>query len=211
MRSRILWFLLLLLLILFLLWLFRACQREPVPEPGACNGVRSYTSTPALFIPDALLPGPGTPQPVNTTLAISDTGTINDLNVSVTVHLPEHGELVLDLTSPGGTTVRFKDTAGGVGDGLENVTFDDEAGGPPPNFVTNGVCWVNQDFQPAPDSLSDFDGEAINGTWTLTVTDVTAQDAVDCDCDGFVLGPACPRTLDEWTLEIDCSSEEPAQ
>lgn len=198
---------LLLLLILIILWLLRGCQSDPAPESEVCAGSRTYTRTPALFIQEALPPGPGTPQPVTDDLVITDTGTIGDLDVNVTVQLPEHGELIFDLTSPSGTTVRFLSTEGGPGDGLQNVTFDDEASGLPPSFVVNGTCWVDQDFQPAPDSFSAFDGESITGTWTLTVADAFVGDAVDCDCDGFVVGPACPRTLDEWSLVIDCESQ----
>lgn len=199
--------LILLLLILLLLWILKGCQSDPAPEPSACVGERVYTRTPALFIPEASSPGPGTPNPVTDSLVISDTGVIGDLDVRVTAQLPEHGELILDLTSPNGTLVRFLSTEGGPGDGLQNVTFDDEASGVPPSFVVNGTCWVNESFQPAPDSFSAFDGESIEGTWTLTVADAFVGDAVDCDCDGFVVGPACPRTLDEWSLVIDCDAQ----
>jgi len=203
----------LLILILLILWILRGCQTDPAPQPGpepepsACVGVQTYTRNPALFIEEALNPGPGTPQPVTDQLVISDTGTIGDLDVNMTVFLPEYGELILDLTSPSGTTVRFMSTEGGPGDGMDNVTFNDEAAGLPPNFVVNGTCLVNESYQPAPDVFSAFDGESITGTWTLTVADAFVGDAVDCDCDGFVLGPPCPRTLDEWKLIIDCGSQ----
>ncbi len=209
--KKVILLILLILIILLILWLLGICPRPPVdpdPDPGECVGVQTYTRTPALSIPEALPPGPGTPQPVTDTMEITDTGTVGDLNIVVSAQLPEHGELILDLTSPSGTTVRFLNTEGGPGDGLQSVRFDDEAAAPPPSFVVNGTCWINDNFQPAPDALSAFDGEPINGTWTLTVADAFVGDAVDCDCDGFTVGPACPRTLDEWTLEIDCDSDE---
>ena len=182
MRSRLLWLILLILLILLLLWLLKSCQSQPdpMPEPEACNGVRTYTSTPAAVIPEALPPGPGTPQSVTDTIAISEMGTINDINFNITARVPEHGELILELMSPNGTSVTMLSTEGGPGDGLHNVTFDDEAAGLPPDFVVNGTCLVGETYQPAPDSLSDFDNESVTGTWTLVVSDAFVGDAVDC-------------------------------
>lgn len=170
--------------------------------------VRTYTSAPAAVIPDALPPGPGTPRSISDTLAVPDRGAAADVDVTVTIRHPGHGDLSIELTDPSGTvTVLLINTEGGPGDGLSNVRFDDEATGLPPGFVVNGTCLVDESYQPAPGALSAFDGLEIHGTWTLTVSDNFTSDAADCDCDGFVLGPDCPRTLDEWSLEIDFEAE----
>jgi subtilisin-like proprotein convertase family protein len=170
---------------------------------GAAADVQTYSSSPNAFIPDALPPGPGTPQSVTDTILVGDSGTINDLEVTVTVRHPQTADVAIDLTDPSGTvTVRLFNRDGGVGDGLYDVTFDDEAGGPPPDFLTNGQCLVSTSFTPS-GNLSDFDGLELQGTWTITVTDHAFSDASDCDCDGLDVGPSCPRTLDEWSMEID--------
>lgn len=170
---------------------------------GASADVMTYSSSPDAFIPDALPPGPGTPQSVTDTILVGDSGTINDLDVTLTVRHPQTADVAIDLTDPSGTvTVRLFNRDGGVGDGLYDVTFDDEAGGPPPGFLTNGQCLVSTSFTPH-GNLSDFDGLELQGTWTITVTDHAFSDSSDCDCDGLNVGPSCPRTLDEWSMEID--------
>lgn len=174
---------------------------------AAFAATMTYTSMPAAFIPDALPPGPGTPQSVTDTIVVPDTGSINDINVTVTLFHPGLNDISLRLTDPTGTvTVSLIETETGPGDGFIDVTFDDEAAGGPPGFITNGTCLGPVSYTVTPgNSLSDFDGLEVNGTWTLQVVDNFFSDASDCDCDGFVVGPNCPRTLDEWSMEIDFS------
>lgn len=176
--------------------------------PAAHAAVSTYTSTPGAFVPDALPPGPGTPQSVTDTLVVSDAGTIQDVVVNLTLRHPQTADVIVSLTDPSGmVTVRLFNRDGGVGDGLYDVTFDDDAAGPPPDFLTNGSCPTGVSYTPD-DSLSAFDGLALAGTWTLTVTDNAFSDASDCDCDGFDVGPACPRTLDEWSLTVEYSTNQ---
>lgn len=170
---------------------------------AAAADVMTYSSSPNAFIPDALPPGPGTPQSVTDTILVPDSGTIDDVIVTLTVRHPQTADITIDLTDPtGAVSVRLFNRDGGVGDGLYDVTFDDEAAGPPPGFLTNGQCLVGTSFTPH-GNLSDFDGLELQGTWTITVTDNAFSDASDCDCDGLNVGPPCPRTLDEWSMEID--------
>ncbi|HUO86525.1 MAG TPA: proprotein convertase P-domain-containing protein, partial [Thermoanaerobaculia bacterium] len=176
--------------------------------PGAAAAVETYISTPNAFVPDALPPGPGTPQSVTDTLFVTDAGSLQGITVALTLRHPQTADVTIDLTDPSGAvTVRLFNRDGGVGDGLYDVTFDDGAAGPPPSFLTNGQCLTGATYTAA-GSLADFAGVEINGNWTLTVTDNAFSDASDCDCDGFVVGPACPRTLDEWSMEIDFSTNQ---
>ncbi len=159
--------------------------------------VQSYTSSPSAFIAD------GNPGATATdTIIVPDSGTINDVNVILTVQHPQTADVVIELVGPTGVRVRLFDRELGVGDGFTDMMIDDEAAGPPPGFTVNGTCQVSNSFQ-ADGLLSDFDGLEVNGAWTIEVSDHAASDAVDCDCDGFVVGPACPRVLAEWTLVVD--------
>ncbi len=177
--------------------------------PAAGAAVSTYTSTPGAFIPDALPPGPGTPQSVSDSLLVGDAGTLVGITVTVTIEHPELADVEIDLTDPSGlVTVRLFDREAGVADGLFDVTFDDAASSPPPDFLTNGQCLTGSTFLPA-ESLAAFAGVPIAGSWTLTVSDAGYSDASDCDCDGFVVGPACPRTLDSWSMEIEYSTNQP--
>ncbi|MFQ5525162.1 MAG: proprotein convertase P-domain-containing protein [Thermoanaerobaculia bacterium] len=156
--------------------------------------VKAYNVAPDLTIPDDATRV--------SVLNVPDFGTINDLNViNVTLKLPEIGEAVISLTSPGGITVQIKGTRGSIGDGIIDCDFNDEVTNPFPSSLGNGRCPTSTVFSPEGD-LSDFDGLQINGDWTLTVTDVSPMDAFDCDCDGSVVGPSCSRKLENWGMLI---------
>jgi hypothetical protein len=159
--------------------------------------VGTYSSAPNAFVAD------GNPGATATdTIVVPDHGAIHDLNVRITLQHPQTADVVIELVGPTGVRVRVFDRDLGVGDGFTDLTFDDEAAGPPPSFNVNGTCQVGVSFQAA-GLLSDFDGLDLHGNWTIEVSDHAASDAVDCDCDGFVVGPSCPRRLVEWTLVFD--------
>ncbi|MEE2718977.1 MAG: proprotein convertase P-domain-containing protein, partial [Planctomycetota bacterium] len=86
------------------------------------------------------------------------------------------GDLIIDLTSPEGTTVRLHDRSGGGDDDIL-VTYDDDGDGTAPD---------------GPGSLSDFDGELVAGTWTLTLSDNAGADT---------------GSLNAWTLKIASTGE----
>lgn len=185
-----------------------------VPAAAAlAAAVHTYESSPEAVVPEALPPRPGEPQSVSDTLVVADRGTIRDLDVTVTVRHPGHGDLAIDLTAPGGAvTARLIENEGGPGDGFANVTFDDEATELPPGFTVDGTCLTDRRYRPAPGSLAVFDGLEVQGTWTLTITDSFVGDAPDCDCDASTIGPECPRSLVAWslTVDVDAGDEEEA-
>jgi subtilisin-like proprotein convertase family protein len=125
-------------------------------------------------IPDLAIPD-NNPAGASSTLAIAESGIIADLNVSLNITHTWIGDLEVTLTSPGGTpvTVTLFDNNCGNADNLV-VTFDDESG----NLIS-GICnspvansGTFRPFSP----LSAFDGEQINGTWTLKVVDNAGAD-----------------------------------
>jgi subtilisin-like proprotein convertase family protein len=112
----------------------------------------------------------GTPT-VTSTITVPTTGTINDINVvDLTGTHSWINDLTITLTSPAGTVVTLFDQVCDDEDNF-NVNFDDEAaaGALPCPPVGGG------NFQPG-NTLSALDGEAMNGTWTLTITDNANQD-----------------------------------
>lgn len=112
----------------------------------------------------------GTPT-VTSTLTVATNGTINDLNVVNLVGTHSYiQDLTITLTSPAGTVVTLFDAIC-AGENDFNLSLDDEAtpGALPCPPVGGGT------YQPS-SVLSAFDGEAMNGTWTLTVTDNANQD-----------------------------------
>lgn len=120
---------------------------------------------------------------------------VADVNVSLNLTHTYVGDLVIALQSPTGTTVtllsRPNGGSGVCGGDDVNVTLDDEAGG----ANVNQVCQSGAGAQaysggaillPA-NPLSAFDGEAVAGTWTLSVTDNFIGDS---------------GTLVGWSLDI---------
>ena len=110
---------------------------------------------------------------------------IADLNLTLDITYPWPQDLHIYLQSPSGTIVKVFEELCGSDDDLE-VVYDDEAAG--------GLNCANRlgfnSFQPAPGSLSAFDGEDATGTWLLVIID---------DAGGF------SGTLDNWILDFTFS------
>lgn len=139
------------------------------------------------------------------TLEITDSGIITDLNVAtLNITHPYVGDLGASLTSPSGTVVQLFDGPGipasnfGCNQADIDVSFDDAA----TNTATDleATCEgtppaIGGAFQPV-DPLSNFNGESMTGTWTLTVFDSYTQ--------------ADEGTLDAWSLQM-CTESEPCE
>jgi len=128
------------------------CNSNGIPDDCDAVSTNTYSSSPAAPVPPD----------VNDTIVVADAGLILDVDSQVNISHAFVGDLVVDLTSPGGTVVRLQNEAGGSAADLV-ATFDDDGAGTAP-------------FQP----LSAFDGQSKQGTWALTVTDVfpAADDGV---------------------------------
>ncbi len=88
------------------------------------------------------------------------------------------GDLILTLTSPGGTSVTMANRPGGTansGNNFCNTVFDDAAATSIQAITPAGAPYTGT-FRPAT-PLSAFDGEDPNGTWTLRVSDNFMLDA----------------------------------
>jgi hypothetical protein len=132
------------------------------------------------FSDTAIVPIPHvTAAPVETSFIVADDQTIADLDVTLDVIHQDPTQIIVELTSPQGTTVRLHDRSAGSGHGIE-TRFD-------------------RDTAPdGPGSMADFVGQSTLGTWTLSVEDV---DATGVTTDGYLF----PRTL-HVTIEggFDC-------
>jgi subtilisin-like proprotein convertase family protein len=143
----------------------------------------TYTINPGLAIPDAGCTSQGF---VTSTQSISDTYTVGDVNVRVAI--PAHtfiGDLRINLVH-GSTTVRLWLNQCGGNDGLD-VTFDDEGVAVVCAQPTTGT------YRPL-DPLSAFDGQSVNGDWTIQV----------CDSVGADVG-----TLTTWDLIVTAAGPNP--
>lgn len=123
--------------------------------------------------------------PLLDTVNITGGSPIADLDVAVDITMGFIGDLVIDVISPGGTTVRLHNENGGSNADII-ATFDDEG-------ATNGTVPFNQGLpiQPTgPGTMADFDGQDSNGQWGLTIVDVYLTPGV----------PAVTGSLNSWTV-----------
>jgi subtilisin-like proprotein convertase family protein len=100
------------------------------------------------------------------TLVITDSLTIIDLNVSLSITHTRDSDLDVYLISPAGTKVELFTDVGGKGDSFVNTVLDDETD----VAITSGSAPFSGSFAPEGD-LSLFDGESVAGTWQLEVSD----------------------------------------
>ena len=150
----------------------QGAQMVPVSLPtGAASSPLTHLSgSPALPIPDESSAG------VTSTINVRTPGRVKDLDVRIASLIHGYvGDLVIDLTSPEGTTVRLADHPGGPdnsGDHLINTVFDDEAA----VGISSGAAPYTGSFRPQNDQLSRFDGQQRQGNWTLRVRDLSEGD-----------------------------------
>jgi hypothetical protein len=180
-----------------------------VLEIGVQTGVPASMAVPFSFtgppvaIPDA--PGPGISVPV----PVSGLGTVSKLEVrfdgasctadqgATTVGLDHSwvGDLVIDLTSPGGTKVNLMDRPGGPGNSGNNFcgTLLSDAAGTSIQDITPDQAPFTGAWKPT-SPLAAFTGQPADGTWILGVSDQAMGDvgslrAFTLLVTGFTCGP----------------------
>lgn len=108
---------------------------------SCATGLSSASDTP-LSIPDNDSAG------IQSTISVSGSGTITDLQVSLQIQHTYRGDLVVQLVSPAGSTAVLSNRAGGSANDL----------------LLSGV------------DVATFDGQAASGLWVLRVQDLAGQD-----------------------------------
>ena len=158
---------------------YNNCGSAPVSTVFSFT-TSSCTTVASTDIPVVLDPS-GTPT-VTSTLNVASSGSIVDLNVlNLNGTHSWINDLTVTLTSPQNTTVTLWGGICGSEDNFD-LNFDDAAApGALPCPPTGGGT-----YQPAT-ALSAFNGENMNGNWTLTIVDGADQDG---------------GNLDGWSLEI---------
>jgi len=123
------------------------------------------------------------------------TAPIADVNVSFFLTHTFDADLNIFLIGPDGTTVELTTGNGGGGDNYgtacspqsSRTTFDDAAA----TSITAGVAPFAGTFRPE-GTLSAFNGKsgaAVNGTWTLRITDAFALDIGTLNCVSLFIAP----------------------
>ncbi len=139
-----------------------------------------------------------------------------DVNVTIDIEHSWISDLTISLESPTGTIVTLTSNNGGNGQNYSITVFDDDATTP----ITSATPPYDGTYIPE-EALSVFNGESVQGDWTLTVIDafnldggainsfildfcVAGQFSLDTDADG-VLDPAdnCFDTPNSDQSDVD--------
>ena len=177
--------------------------------PGAPVTI-SYTG-PVVPIPDA--PGPA----ALATLNVAGVGVILDADLridgttcnttigSTTVGIDHTfvNDLDIKLIAPSTTTVLAIDNADGSGNNFCQTRLDDDTANPSIQTVVTANAPFTGTFKPAT-SLSAFDGQNANGTWTLSVQDFFGIDTGNIRAFSLILTPAVCQTA---PCSIVCPSD----
>lgn len=134
--------------------------------------VTTYSNNSTISIPDNACPAT-----VNRTFSVGTSYIIGDVDIGVLVDHTYRRDLEITLTSPTGTVVTLMDYVGGSADNL-NVRFDDEGtdGTITSHTSNDSLTPVYSSTRTPQRSLSAFDGQNAQGTWTLKICD---QQGVD--------------------------------
>ena len=119
-------------------------------------------------------------------ITVGDAYCIGDIDIELDLTHTYIGDLIIEVTSPEGTTVRLHDRSGGSEDDM-HMYYDDNGG----------------DIPEGPGELSDFIGEIVIGTWTMIVSDNAGGDQGSFDHWALKIassGEDCPPVA--YDLEI---------
>ena len=122
------------------------------------------------------------PGVTTSTIEVTDSGKVFDLNVELDITHTYDGQLTATLFSPDGTPVELFSNVGGSGDHFTATVLDDEAA----TSISAGSAPFTGAFQPEGSlaALNDLDAA---GTWTLEISDNAKGDT---------------GTLNSWSIEI---------
>jgi subtilisin-like proprotein convertase family protein/subtilisin family serine protease len=129
---------------------------------------------------------------ISSSVDVTGIGRLTDVQVSLRIDHPWHGDLRMELTHPDGTRVRLVDASGNsganfgsgtCGEADQRTRFDDRAAAP---IQAGGAPFVGS-FRPV-GSLGVLAGKPLDGIWRLQVADVAAEDVGTLLCWGVTLG-----------------------
>lgn len=173
-----------------------ACQIAQIDVTlPACTGYNFANRSPfslhdPIHVPD------NTPAGINDTITVSDSGTIIDVNVTITVEAISSGDVDCWLESPTGTRVElFTDRGSSLAWDITDATFDDSAAEILPSSSSLAPytgTWKVEDAA----GLAKLIGEEALGVWKLNVVDDSSS-------------PSGGSRLVRWSLDIDAGFAGP--
>ncbi len=161
---------------------------------GAGNTSRAVS----LDVGRVVYPSTDTPKPIpdngatTSLINVTEDFCIGDVDVDMNITHTYIGDLIINLTSPGGTVVRLHNRSGGTTEDIV-ATYDDDGGGRLPD---------------GPGALSDFDFERSIGVWTLSVSDNAGSDVGTLNSWALRIAPvsgSCPTPVRIYSFPLDAN------
>jgi subtilisin-like proprotein convertase family protein len=140
--------------------------------------IHTYANTTAAAIPNQAT--------ITSTIEVSDSFTIMDINVILNITHTANHDLDVYLISPTGTRIELFTDVGGGQDNFVDTELDDSAA----VAIVDGSAPFTGVYR-AEGDLSAFEGENVNGTWTLEITDDKKRNT---------------GTLENWSLVVEQGS-----
>ena len=145
-----------------------------MPSLASAQTVNQFTTTTTGDIVDS----PTCATNITRTFSVGTSFSVSDVNFGVLLTHKDRSDLRITLTSPSGTSVQMINGVGSKARNL-NVLFDDEGAAPitihSANDTDAGAPPYSNAFRPAA-TLTAFDGQNAQGTWTMTICDLVAKD-----------------------------------
>ena len=140
------------------------------------------------------------------TIDISQNGTVDDVNVNLTITHPHDGDILLMINGPGSGQIILSSFNGGSGQNYTNTTFDDEASIP----ITQGTPPFTGSFIPE-QPLSGLDGISLNGKWVLRIFDnkVGDQGTLESYCIAIRYSNPISVTGNSYPVDYELSQNYP--
>ncbi|MFO0892968.1 MAG: Calx-beta domain-containing protein [Isosphaeraceae bacterium] len=124
-----------------------------------------FTTTTFAKTENKTIPDLGT---YTSSLAVTPTGTILDLNIRVNIQHDWDEDLDVTLIAPDGTRIELFTDVGGAGSNFTNTVLDDDA----TTLMINGTAPFTGTYKPE-GNLTVLEGKTLAGTWKLEAKDDT--------------------------------------
>jgi subtilisin-like proprotein convertase family protein len=108
---------------------------------------------------------------VTSTIVFSETMTVKRVVMQLNITHTWDEDLLIKLISPSGTSLTMSDSNGFLGENYTNTIFNSSCG----TSITSGFPPYNGCYSPE-QSLTGFNNQPLNGTWTLSVKDQATYD-----------------------------------
>lgn len=181
------------------------CHQFPNPNLSF-DGFIGIGGTSAPAAPIAYVGDPATNFTFDT-INVTGTGTIDDLDVGVSITHGFIGNLDIDVVAPSNTQVRLYQNENNSDDNM-NLIFDDEGVPYGSNTTFSGVRMQPYALSQGTGSLADFDGEPVSGSWAIVIADIfpsTGGGTLE-SWSVQIAQPAAINGVETFTISVDPSS-----